>query len=546
MKRALRPIAIALTATLMVACGEEQNGLTNIAEQQAHCAALDGQTYYSESLRVGGHTLEGVGYNYWELGFRDGEMIAFYTDVGEVVAYHCTEDGQVALSSSHMGPLSFSDDWQKLYFNPNQGDPITYRRHSPDRAEVSRCLQVRGNHYALVQDAVADDGPIPIETPFFNFGETTSVEFALGDGGTQMGYYSCQLGVLRVHRDLEDTDPMELRVQPDGGLLWQREDGEWELEKQDEGSPPSGEDPVACPDIYETVCGVIPSPVLCLSTPCAIGILTQFKNSCYADAEGAIVVNDIGCHGGNINQPYFPAEPLCEDAFEPVCGAAVVNDPCDQAPCPATVHATFQNACTVEVSAAPSFFEGECGDLEGTRVSSLEGACPAVWDPVCGLVPQPEIACVTEPCPSHEYRTFGNACAAGLSLASGVFEGECGALENTLTMGEPPVQLTSSLPSSDLVMYIENASIEDDLLSVDLGYTGCHIQHFNLYVSSEFNESDPVEVAFSFVPQKVTNCVPLFGTRFVYDLRPLKHAYQQAYQTESGEIAIPEIGTYRF
>lgn len=320
-----------------------------------------------------------------------------------------------------------------------------------------------------------------------------------------------------------------------------------ELEKQNDGALPILDDPAACPDVQEGVCGVIPSPVQCLTTPCAIGLMQTFSNSCYASVEGAIVVSEYGCAIFQENQPYYPEEPLCEDVVEPVCGAAVLTAPCDQAPCPATVHATFQNACALEASGAPSFFEGQCGDLEDTRVSSLDGACPAVWEPVCGLIPDPEIACVTEPCPSHQYRTMGNACEAQLSMASVVFDGDCGTLENTPTMGEPPVQVTDELPSSELVMYIENAAIQDDVLSVDLSYTGCDSQHFQLYISSEFKESYPVEVAYSFVSQtKRTHCVPLFEARFVYDLRPLKHAYQEAYQTQNGEIEIPEIGTYRF
>lgn len=549
MNSTLRLISILLAASLMVACQEEVDDPTDptqISDQPSGCTALDGQSYYSESLMVGGATLEGTGYNYWQVGFRDGQMTVFYTDVGEVVDYHCADDGQLVLSSSHMGPLTFSDDWQTLYFNPRQGEPITYRQFTPDRSEVSRCLEVRGNHYGLAKDmAVSSGGAIPIETPFFNFGDGTRVEFALGDGGTQMGYYSCQLGVLRVHRDLEDTAPMEIEVQDNGRLVWQREDGELEFEKQDLNSPPIGGDPVACPDIYQPVCGVVLDQVQCLTAPCPSGFYQTFGNSCNAEVQGAKVVFEDAC-GSLEGEPFFEDEPSCDANYDPVCGAAVNPEPCHEAPCPATVHTTFSNSCTAEVSGAPVMFEGECGEAEGTRVTALEGACPAVWEPVCGLIPEPDLACVTEPCPSHKYHTLGNACWAELSLASVAFEGECGALENTLTMGEPPVALSADLPQTQKSPAIASVEIEGDILSLELGYSGCSPQHFSWYVNPEFKESFPVQVAHSFVPQVEDACLAAFQTRFIYDLRPLKHAYQEAYQTESGEISIPDIGIYRF
>lgn len=541
-------MGIASIAWLLAACGEEENGLTNVLEQPFGCETLDGHSFYSESLGVGGETLEGTNYNYWQVSFQDGVMTAFYTDVASVAYYHCEDDGQVALSNSSMGTnLVFSEDWQELYFNPHRGEPLTYRRHAPEMAQVSRCNEVSGNRYAIANDTPVtnDKVAIPTESPFFEFGDGTSVEFGLGDGGTQMGYYSCQLGTLRVHRDVNDVDPIEMLVQADGRLRWLREESDWVFEQHSGTWRPIGGDPVACIDIYDPVCGVIPDRVQCITTPCPVGFYQTFSNSCYANVQRATVIFGDAC-GSLEGELYYEEEPSCDGDYDPVCGAAVDIAPCHEAPCPATVHTTFSNACVAEMSAAPVLFQGECGDAEGIRVTELEGACPAIWDPVCGLSSQSEIICVTEPCPTHEYRTFGNACAAGLSLASVVFEGECGALENTLTMGEPPIQLTSKLPETEKTLSIGNAAIEDDILIIEVGYSGCSPQHFDMHFSPKFGESYPVQAAYSLTPQVEDLCRAAFQTEFTYDLRPLKHAYQEAYQTENGAIYLPGIGTYRF
>lgn len=51
--------------------------------------------------------------------------------------------------------------------------------------------------------------------------------------------------------------------------------------------------------------------------------------------------------------------------------------------------------------------------------------CTQIYQPVCGLV-DTGIRCITTPCPSAEFKTFGNACTACSDTnVTGYHEGEC-------------------------------------------------------------------------------------------------------------------------
>lgn len=51
--------------------------------------------------------------------------------------------------------------------------------------------------------------------------------------------------------------------------------------------------------------------------------------------------------------------------------------------------------------------------------------CTQIYQPVCGLV-DTGIRCITTPCPSAEYKTFGNACTACSDKnVTGYSGGEC-------------------------------------------------------------------------------------------------------------------------
>jgi len=302
---------------------------------------------------------------------------------------------------------------------------------------------------------------------------------------------------------------------------------------------------VAYPDIYAPVCSVELKNIQCVTEPCPVGFYKTYPNRCTSDAAGAKFLNNDVC-GDLEGKPYYDEKPIaCTKEYNPVCAAETVNEPCTTLPCPAVRHTTFGNPCMARAAKAPVIHEGECGKLEGTPVTNLEGACPAVHGPVCGK-DEGQIACITAPCPTHQYKTFGNSCEAGLALAAVVKDEECGKLEGVVAFAEPPVKTVAKLPGTDKTVTVDKVQFEGDRLFVTLGYSGCSPQHFDLYVSTRFMESYPVQSATVFVPRVEDACLAYFTTEFAYDLIPLKHAYQEAYQTQEGEINLRGIGVYKF
>ena len=301
---------------------------------------------------------------------------------------------------------------------------------------------------------------------------------------------------------------------------------------------------IACADIYAPVCSVELQNIQCITTPCPIGVHKTFPNRCESDAAKAKFLAEGEC-GDLEGEPYYEDIVACTREYAPVCAAVTTTEPCDTIPCPAVIHKTFGNKCEAKVAKARILQTGECGKLENTPVTSIEGACPAVFDPVCAK-DEGKIVCVTEPCPSHQYQTFGNACEAQLTLATVVHGGECGDLEGVPAFAEPPVKIAENLPTTEKTVTISNVRFTGDVLTVTLGYSGCRPQHFDFYVSNLFLESNPVQANSVFKPMVEDLCLAVFSTEFSYDLIPLKHAYQQAYQTERGEIILRGIGRYVF
>lgn len=304
--------------------------------------------------------------------------------------------------------------------------------------------------------------------------------------------------------------------------------------------------PVACADIYEPVCSVERRNIQCITTPCPIGVHKTYPNRCESDADGAKFLVEGKC-GDLEGQPYFEdEEPVaCTREYKPVCAAATITEPCDTIPCPAVVHKTFGNECEARAAKAHIVQSGECGKLEGAPVTQVEGACMAVFDPVCAK-DEGGIVCVTEPCPTHQYKTFGNSCEAGLAFASVIFDDACGKLDGVPAFGQPPVKILDPLPTAHKKVSVNNVRIARDVLTLTLGYSGCSPQYFDLYVSDQFMESNPVQVKSRFKPMVEDACLAYFQTEAAYDLIPLKHAYQQAYGTEHGEIVLQGIGNYVF
>lgn len=237
----------------------------------------------------------------------------------------------------------------------------------------------------------------------------------------------------------------------------------------------------------------------------------------------------------------------CTQPYQPVCAVVPAVAPCHNAPCPTPVYQTIACAAEAHRLGVSIVKQAACAaSSEGEPASApLPIGCTKEYAPVCALA-RADIACVTEPCPTHAYATYGNACTAEADLAQISFAGECGDLEGSVSLGEPPVAISELPPEGDDNVQVVSAEIEGDILTATVNYSGCGPQHVSLVIFDAFRESDPVQVGSAFQLQEQQHCDALHTGTYRYDLRPLKVRYQVAYQTESGRIVIPSIGLYEF
>lgn len=97
------------------------------------------------------------------------------------------------------------------------------------------------------------------------------------------------------------------------------------------------------------------------------------------------------------------------------------------------------------------------------------------------------------------------------------------------------------------------AAITGDTLAVTVSYAGgCREHLFTLVSSSEFKESNPVQVVVDLVHNAQGDSCEAWITRdYLFNLTPLKVRYQEAYQQEEGTIVLllegaPEDLVYDF
>ena len=174
--------------------------------------------------------------------------------------------------------------------------------------------------------------------------------------------------------------------------------------------------------------------------------------------------------------------------------------------------------------------------------------CPTVADPVCAKE-KTDIVCVTAPCADHQYATFGNACEATSHLALVSFSGACSRfdLEMKASPHHRPIKLDDNNAEPGDSLTIIASSIEGDQLKVRLSYSGCSEQVIDFHASTLFLESFPVQAETFFKKTVDSACLAVFESAFEYDLLPLKAAYQESYQMQSGEIVLRGLSlTYRF
>ncbi len=528
-------VSCLLASLALTGCGADDTVVT------AACAELEGAVYYSTTLEEGGLTPDGVYLTHWRMGFYQGEAHLMQSDFGLAGTYECGEDGVVLTLFDEAQVLNFSDDFSTLQFNPLGVDPLTYvRAEVPPVEDFHACTNVRGKTYRTIAEATSSSGT-PAELVAgpevsVSFADNQGVEVSLPDGSVISGLYECSIQELHIHEDENDETPLVIEASTDGSSVsFTFEQRKYELFSETAGG--------VCAEIYQPVCGIEKRDIQCVTTPCHNQFYKTYGNACHARNANSPIVAEGEC-GDREDQPVAQA---CTREYNPVCGAQNTTRPCLSAPCPKLEYQTFGNPCEANAAGAMWLFSGECGDKEGEEIINLGEyiACPAIWNPVCAKT-LGNVQCITTPCPTHEYRTFGSACSATQSMASLIGNGECPkALVDMPVTEEPPVVLVSSFPTPAEQVKVVKADIKGDVLTVTLGYSGCSEQHYSLLVGDAFLESDPVQVSYQFQAVVEDFCDAYFETEFAYDLMPLRIAYSQSYKGD-GVIAIPEIGRYEF
>ena len=118
----------------------------------------------------------------------------------------------------------------------------------------------------------------------------------------------------------------------------------------------------------------------------------------------------------------------------------------------------------------------------------------------------------------------------------------------SVTPGEIPpddTQLTGDVviadgPEVNDDYTLENATIMEDTLTIDVAYGGgCEDHQFTLIASEVFMESDPVQLSVSIVHNaNLDPCERWVEEAYHFDLTPIKTMYQQAYQQDAGTIVL--------
>ncbi len=441
------------------------------------CTLLDGRTYFTDTLEESGRGVNSVAMHHWSISFKKGELNLRQSDFGLIGTYSCQGDQVIATinhGSQEETTLAFSPDFSVLNFNPLGGDDLTYRYQKVTETAATACEDVQGHTYTSAALVDANDPNLENGATVVSFNaDGNSATFGYGDI-REKAYYECDLGVLHLHRDGDNANPIVIDVEAKGLAITLQDKYQTHLVRQQE----QPEEPVFCTQQYDPVCAAFDTGLRCITAPC--------------------------------------------DTF---------------------VYKTYGNACSAGADKSEVLFRGECGDKEGQPVQEEPIICPAIYAPVCAKA-KANIACVTAPCPSHEYKTYGNACAANGSKAMTSFDGTCESikLQNTLSYEQTPVHLfgvasdtlnVDDLPSSSVTVI--KASIKEDVLTVTLGYSGCAEQPIAYNVDAKtLLKSLPAQVNYSFSKQQEDLCLAYFESTYEYDLLPLRANFREQVESEAG------------
>ncbi len=197
---------------------------------------------------------------------------------------------------------------------------------------------------------------------------------------------------------------------------------------------------------------------------------------------------------------------------------------------------TDQQACTINQQ-----LDLVCGSI----------VCTADYRPVCAKKPLAGVVCITAPCQTDRYLTYGNSCGAQAENAWISIQSECGGLEDVIAFHQKPVVITN-IGLLDIIsesFQINRVDILDDALTLEFEVSGgCGSHDFTLYADEVFQESDPVQLSYIIAYTASDECDNIITIEKEFDLLPVKEIYRRAYPDATGEqsVNLNDLGIYQF
>ena len=177
--------------------------------------------------------------------------------------------------------------------------------------------------------------------------------------------------------------------------------------------------------------------------------------------------------------------------------------------------------------------------------------CTTNYDPVCAKKPLAGVVCVTSPCPTDKYLTYGNSCGARSDNAWISLSSECGGLEDIITFHQKPVVIANFALLdifTDDYQVIESKIVDDEILITFSVSGGCGSHDFTLYADEIFQESDPIALGNVIGYTKNDSCNNQIVFDKEFDLLPIKEIFQRVYPNQTGEqtVNLGDLGLYQF
>jgi len=209
---------------------------------------------------------------------------------------------------------------------------------------------------------------------------------------------------------------------------------------------------------------------------------------------------------------------------------------------------TNQNVYNLSIISSP---RQSCDLNYDLDLSCQADVCTAEYRPVCAKKPLAGLTCVTEPCETDRYLTFGNYCEAHVDNAWVALDSECGGLEDQVAYHQKPVYVTNLTLIdiyADPFTFLES-NVNGNSITIKFEVSGgCGSHHFSLFANDIFLESFPVQQSFAIGYYANDACDSIIQIEETFDLLPIKEVYQRAYPGAAGEhsVVLNGLGTYTF